>query len=163
MKVVVSDTSPIRALNNLGLIDLLRELYAEVVVPTAVDAELRQPRDGEQPIDLSQLVFISIRAPSSAVDVAAFRTKLDPGESEALALAVEMRADLILMDEKAGRSSAGRLGITTTGTFGVLVEARRLGLVAALAPLIDRLRDEHRFFVTPEVRARVLLAVGESS
>ncbi len=162
MKVIVSDTSPIRALANLGLLDLLRDLYGEIVVPPAVDAELRRPRAGQHEIDLRGLAFVTIRPPLSATEVARFRTRLDAGESEALALAAELQADLILMDEIAGREAAREIGVVTVGTFGILVDAKRLGLIQAVAPLVDRLRDEFRFFVTPTVRSIVLRAAGES-
>src|SRR4051812_33204914 len=113
--VVVSDTSSIRALAHLGLVDLLRELFFEALIPPAVAAELQDPPSDSAQFDVSVIPFIRGQIPGDRVQVDQFLLSLDPGESEALALALESRADLILIDEVAGRAAAQRLGLAPMG------------------------------------------------
>src|SRR5215813_10088940 len=102
MAIVVSDTSPIRALAHLGLLDLLPRLFGDVLIPPAVLGELGTPRTLLPAVDVSQHPFIQVRAPVDANLVAQLRTEIDPGESEAIALAVEVKPDRLLMDEVQG-------------------------------------------------------------
>jgi uncharacterized protein len=159
--VVVSDTSPIRALAHLALLDVLRQLFGEVIVPPAVVEELERPRSQATPVILSHLGFISCRTPGNLARVADFMQTLDPGESEALALAEELQADLILMDERLARRRAAALGLPTLGALGVLLRAKQERIIPAIAPLIDRLRAELRFFMTDDLRADLLRRAGE--
>ena len=86
---------------------------------------------------------------------------LDPGESEALALAVELGISVILIDEAADRAAAMRLGLLPVGVLGTLVRAKQRGLVDRVEPLIDRLEREIGFFVSQELRAEILRRAGE--
>jgi hypothetical protein len=117
MAIVVGDTSPIRALAHLGLVDVLRDLYLDVLVPTAVDRELKNPASGQGTIDVAAFPFIHVRAPSDRAIVGSFARGLDPGESEAIALALEVGSSLILIDESKGRSSAVRAGLVPVGVL----------------------------------------------
>lgn len=161
MSIVVSDTSPIRALAHLGHTDLLHALFGEVLVPPAVATELEKPRSRFQPISLHGLVFVRIQAPQNRKAVAELQATLGPGEAEALVLAVEVRADAILIDESAGRAAALRRGLAPLGVLGILLRAKERGLVDLLRPLLDRLQNELGFFVSPELRSAVLKQAGE--
>jgi predicted nucleic acid-binding protein len=108
--VVVSDTSPLRALAQLGLLDLLQVLFGQVLVPPAVAQELRHPPGGLPVIDIAQVDFVLLQAPQNQIQVQQLLQSLDPGEAEALALAVEVQADAVLIDEAAGRIAAAQLG-----------------------------------------------------
>ncbi len=90
----------------------------------------------------------------------ALLAELDAGEASAIALASELHADLVLIDDRRGREVARRMALPVKGTLGVLVEARDRGLLPSLAPVIGELR-EAGFWVTDEVVARVLALVGE--
>ena len=87
---------------------------------------------------------------------------LDGGEIAALSLALELSADLVLMDEAEGRATATALMLTTMGLLGVLLQARRRSLISSLAPLLDRLELEARFWMAPSLRGSILRAAGES-
>ncbi len=161
MKVVISDTSPVRALANLGLLRLLGEIYEEVIIPSAVESELADPPAGHIAVKVADLPFVRVHPVLDDSRFRSFLVDLDPGESEAMALALELRADLILIDETAGRARAKQVGLDTIGVLGILLEAKHRGLLETLAPLLDQLQTEHRFFIGSRLRNDVLLRAGE--
>jgi predicted nucleic acid-binding protein len=161
--IVVSETSPVRALAHLGRLELLRELFTQVIVPPAVAKELRNPPGGQIAVDVDTLTFVTVHAVSDPANVDQFQNDLDPGESEALAIALELEAQFILMDEAAGRKKAKEVGLTPIGVLGVLLEAKRRGDRTVLRPLLDQLQNELHFFISPGLRAEVLRQAGESS
>ena len=94
--------------------------------------------------------------------VSEFRLRLDAGEAEALALAEELHADLVLVDELAGREVARQCGFTVLGTLGILLRAKQQGLCPAVGPLLDRLQRKLNFFVSPGLRQTILRQAGEA-
>ena len=94
--------------------------------------------------------------------VQALRQDLDPGESEAIALALELGADLLLMDERFGRESAQYFGLRYIGLVGVLIEAKHKGLISTVQPYLDALRDRAGFRLSTVLYERVLRDLGES-
>jgi hypothetical protein len=140
-RLVVVNTTPIIALSLIGELDLLRSLYDQVVVPSAVEAEvLAGGRGGVGSSELREASWLrvaSLQDPRRAE----LLVDLDRGEAEVLALAQELHADLVIIDERLARLHAKRLGLTLTGTLGVLLRAKQLGYVKAIAPLIGRLRQ----------------------
>lgn len=159
--IVVSDTSPIRALHHLNLLNLLPDLFGEVIVPFAVEAELIRPRGNSSSVDVAAFPFIRVQAASDQTRVDELLNELDRGEAEALALAIEISADVVLIDESRGRRKALDLHLAVTGLVGVLIEAKLRGFIPAVIPLIDRLRDELNFWIGPELRRRVAVLAGE--
>lgn len=159
--VVVSDTSPLRALQALDRITLIEHIYGRVLVPPAVVTELaaNAPRLG--PFVVTAYPFLVTQAPTDLANVARLHEELNIGEAEALALAVETRAEAVLIDESDGRKVAARLGLRTVGVLALLVEAKSRGLVPAIAPLMDILDERISFRVSQAVRRRVLEDAGE--
>ena len=136
--IVVSDTSPLVALWKLGLLGILPILYGTVVIPSAVEAELRAPGHSESAdaIFEASAGWLAVRSPASIREFAG----LDPGETSAIALAKELRADALIMDERAGRIVSEREGIPTVGTIGVLELAAQNDLLD-LADAFERLKS----------------------
>lgn len=161
MVIVVSETSPIRALAHLNRMDRLAALFDRVLVPPAVDVELRSA-PGDLPfVDVRLLAFAQIQFPSDQQKVIELRRILDPGESEALALALEIGGGSILIDEATGRSMAKKLGLKPIGVLGLLVRGKQHGLIALLEPLLDEPEDGLGFFISNSLRAEVLRLAGE--
>jgi|SRR2546428_9084052 len=105
MSIVVSDTSPIRAFHFLRQISLLQRLFGAVIIPPAVANELIHPAHPFEPLDLSVIPFVEVRAPHDQQRVAHYANSLDIGEAEAITLAAELGA-LLLIDEIDGRAAA---------------------------------------------------------
>ena len=110
MSVVVSDTSPIRALAHLGHLSILHDLFGEVLIPPAVAAELEQPRSRFAAVPVDSLSFFRVQTPHNHPMLEELLSTLGPGEAEALTLAVEVHADAVLIDESSGRAAARRSG-----------------------------------------------------
>lgn len=134
MPVVVSDTSPLRVLAHLGHLGWLSDLFDQVFLPPAVAFELRQPPATFQPLEVSTWPYLQDRAPQNAARVAELLSVLDAGEAEAIALAEEVNAELVLIDELAGREVARRGGFTVVGTLGILLEAKQRGVCPSRFP-----------------------------
>ena len=116
---VVADASPLIAHQQIGQLRLLHALFGEVIVPPAVKLET-QP-------SVPSVPWIVERRPSQPIAPLELRMSLGAGESEALALAVEMRTGRLLVDERAARHAAQALGLNVIGTLGVLLAAKREG------------------------------------
>lgn len=137
--IVVADTTPLRYLILIDHAHVLPALYGGVVVPPAVVAELSQERTPEPVRDwLSRRPdWLSVRAPSRPVSSSTLSLGL--GEREAIALAEELTADALLMDDRDARLEAERRNLPVLGTLRVLADAAEHGL-ADLPTACDRLR-----------------------
>lgn len=161
MAVVVSDTSPVRSLSHLDCLSLLRDLFGQVVIPPAVEQELRTPPASFKSVDLRKHGFVRIQAPRDRKRVESFLESLDAGEAEALALAEEIKASAVLIDEAAGRASAVQNGLPVIGTLGILLRAKERGLIDAIRPLLDSLQKDLGFFIGASLRDFILQQAGE--
>jgi predicted nucleic acid-binding protein len=153
--IVVSDTSPILNLSAVGRLYLLRDLYAEIIVPPAVEQELL--RNGLQ----LEPSWTRVVAASDRNDVAALRQQLDPGEAESIVVAGELEASLLLIDEKRGRRIALDRGLEVTGLLGVLAEAKARGLVQRCQPVLDDMIRLAGFWIGDDLRNRYLRGLNE--
>lgn len=105
--------------------------------------------------------WLQTRAVSDRTLVEALSNELDIGEAEAIALAVEIQADQVLIDERRGRLVANRLNLRYTGILGILVEAKSKGLITEVRPLLDALINEAGFWVAEPLYNSVLRLVNE--
>lgn len=138
-RTVVANTTPIIALALISQLDLLRHLYGEVVIPPTVQVEvLAGGTRGIGVAELQRANWIRVM-PLQDPRRADLVSDLDRGEAEVIALAQEMNADLVIIDERLARRHAKRLRLPLTGTLGVLLKAKQRGLVPAVRPLIEQL------------------------
>ena len=161
MAVVVSDTSPLRALAQLSKLDLLRTMFTEVFVPPGVIGELRSPRRNFASLDLGSLPYVKVQAPTDRALIGELEQQLDAGESQAIALAIELNAHMLLIDEATGPREAKRRGIPVTGVLGILRDAKLAGHISTVRRLIDELITGQGFFVSDALRSRILADCGE--
>lgn len=160
--IVVSNSSPLIALSIADSLDLLRALYVTIHIPEAVYHEVvirgaglpgataiaNTPWIVQQPIanqqNLAQLLSAG----------------LDKGESEAIVLASELSAGLLILDESHARAVARQRGLQVTGTIGVLIAAKNVGMVAAIKPLLAQL-SAGGFYISPQIIVHALQLAGE--
>jgi predicted nucleic acid-binding protein len=143
---------------------LLRSQFGEVRIPSAVHAELQRLRHATALRAIQDAIDAGWIRPCAVLQgklVQSLAAMLDAGEAEAIALALELRAELILLDEKDGRRAAERAGLRVTGVLGILLRAKQQGAITQLKPEIEALRALARFYVSPGLRLRVLEAAGE--
>ena len=159
--IVVCDASPIIGLSSVGQLDLLRQLYQGIVIPEAVAREVAAGwgRSGSE--DVLRVDWIKIEKVGDSVLRRALDGELDSGEAEAIALAVEIKAEILLIDERRARKVAQRLGIAVVGVLGVLLEAKKKGLIPKVHPILDSLLEDAGFRIHPDLYQRILEAAGE--
>jgi predicted nucleic acid-binding protein len=160
---IVSNASPLINLARIGKLDLFHKLYSELIVPEAVWQEVVVEGAGYPGADeVKTAPWIKVRAVNNKPLVQVLRQDLDAGEAEAIALALEVGAELLLMDEHLGRETARHLGLRYMGLIGVLIEAKHKGLIHAVKPYLDALRDIAGFRVSDALYRRVLQDEGEA-
>lgn len=160
MRDVVTNTSPLLYLHQLGLLELLPRLYERVIVPTAVVAELSDGgRFGYDVPAPATLPWVAVEAAPGAAFLPMV-TALGDGERAAIALAASRKSDLLLLDDALARRHARLLGSPVTGTLGVLLRAKTAGLLPVLVPVVDKL-EQLGFRLAPETRAGVIRLAGE--
>jgi predicted nucleic acid-binding protein len=141
---------------------LLHQLYGTVLIPEAVYQELTDPNfPVAGATEVQTFDWIQTRAVSDRTLVEALSNELDIGEAEAIVLAVEIKADQVLIDERRGRLVATRLNLRYVGILGILIEAKSQGLIAEVKPLLNALIDEAGFWVAEPLRNSVLQLVNE--
>lgn len=154
-ELVVSDTSPLLNLALIDRLDLVREQFSTVTAPEQVWEELLA---GEEGVDALQSLnadeTLDIVTVEEDALFAELRRDLDRGESAALAYAVEMGADRILIDEREGRQAARRHNIPVTGAVGVLLRAARTGQISLQSEL-DALRSAG-FWISDDLYQKAL-------
>jgi len=158
---VVCNTSPLQYLHQLGVLHVLPALVRRVIVPPAVVDELDAGRaQGLVLPDPRALDWIAIRTPAGA-PVLSLVTDLGPGETQVIALALENRDAIVVLDDGVARRVAEALEIRLTGTLGLLLDAKRARLIPAVTPLLDQL-ESLRFRLAAPTRAAVRALAGES-
>jgi predicted nucleic acid-binding protein len=153
--IVVSDTSCISNLLSIGREELLPCLFGEVLIPPAVLRELLR-------FHVRVPDFVRCVSPVETGQMARLSEELDLGEAEAICLALELKADRLLIDEAPGRAAALREGIPIIGLVGVLVAAKRAGHLGTIGPVLRQLEVDAGFYLSASLKDDVLRAVGEA-
>lgn len=161
MPEAITDTSPIQYLYQTNLLDLLPTLYDQITMPQAVVDELDRGRAQGMVPDTFSLAWITVRQVQASTLVPSL-PNLGLGEREALTLAVTTPDSLVILDDALARGYARQLNVTFTGTLGVLLKAKQLGHIDAIAPVLDQL-DALRFRLDKATRAAVLRLANEGS
>lgn len=141
--IIVSDTTPISELAKVGYLNLLPQLFGKVVIPQGVFDELQM---GQHPAselvqNLSWLEVVTVHH-QQVIDELQKSFNLDLGESEAIALAEEIRASQLLIDEKAARKVASARKLPLIGTMGILLLAKRRGLLNNVTDVLNQMRGQ---------------------
>ena len=162
--IIISDTSPLSSLALVDYLSILKDIYTNVVIPQAVANELANLTEEDIRIKaIISLNWIQVKQAANLELVACLRNEynLDLGEAEAIALALELKADELLIDERLGRREAVRLGLSITGVLGVLLIAKNRGLISKVQPIIDALILQANFRISRQLYEEVLQTANE--
>lgn len=135
--IIVSNSTPLISISKIGKINLLRDLFGQVFIPEAVYNEVAVQGQGRAGWNLPS--YIEVKHITNAMASQFLQSQLDYGESEAIVLAKEMHAELLIMDEKKARRIAKLNGITVIGTLGVLQKAKEEGILKSMKECMDEM------------------------
>ncbi len=160
--IVVSDASPLISLATINQLEILQKLFEKVVVPIEVFREVTEfgsemPGAG----DVKRASWIEVMECEDNRLVKALSLQLDPGEAEAIVLAIQLQADLLLIDERIGRRVAKEFKLTITGILGVLSRAKQEGILPAVKLTLDRLIKEAGYRFGKDLYEEILKTEGE--
>lgn len=161
---VISNTSPLLNLAIIEHLFLLPQQFGQVYIPLAVLAELKITENLPGSSALQTAIndgWLVTQTVKDTALVSLLRRDLHQGESEAIALAVELSADKILLDEKEARQAARALGLSITGILGILLRGWHEGSVSSIKALIERLQQDANFRIAPALLTQILQESGE--
>ncbi|MFL6232744.1 MAG: DUF3368 domain-containing protein [Thermoanaerobaculia bacterium] len=159
--IVVSDAGPLIHLSLVSSLGLLREIYGRILIPRLVYDEVVKKGEGlAGSTEVAEADWIEVSDSPESDLFRLLRTHLDPGETAAICLAMERKAQWILSDDRPARLAAEALGLQVKGTLGILAVAKREGLIPAVAPLLRHLQSSG-VWLAEELVAKVLKDLGE--
>ncbi len=165
MQEAVSDSSTLIHLAGIGRLELLKEFYGKILITPAVWKEVVEEGKGRPGVkevkEAHKSGWIEVIAPSNESVVRLLERELHNREAEAIALGIERRPVVILLDELEARRAADVYGLQKTGVIGILIRAKLEGKVASLREELDRLRSEAGFWIGDEIYWQALKAVTE--
>lgn len=160
MREPVVNSTPLITLCNIGRIDLLRALYTTVHIPRAVFDEVTSKKDSACELLLSKPDWICVSETPEPDDERLMRARLHAGEVGVIMLAREIGSELAILDDNAAKKTAQYLGLSTTGTIGVLLRAKDEGLLDEVRPEIEKIR-RNGFWLSDAVVAMALRYADE--
>lgn len=149
-KTILSDTSCLILLEKIGEIDLLHEVFGEIVITQEIADEY----------GLVLPNWILIQNPSNINYQKILEASVDKGEASAIALAVELVDCLLIIDDLKGRNLANAIGIKITGTFGVILEAKLSGKISSVKPLLAKIKQTD-FRLSDKLEEQILIKANE--
>lgn len=162
MQKVICNSSILIHLAKIGKIELLKEYFQEVTIPEAVYKECIVEGDSRDEISMIKSAdWIRVLKVNDRKMVKLLQSSLDDGESEAIALALETKSELILLDDSDAREKARLFGLTITGTIGILLRAKVDGKIYNLKEMLEKLR-ETGFRITDTLQTKLLKEAGEA-
>lgn len=160
MPRVIVNSTPLIVLGNLNRLELLHQLYGDVVIPQAVFREVSEKNDVASK-QISDSAWIHVECVLEPTNRRIFQAKLHDGEVEVMLLAMQTpKADLVIIDDNAAKKTAKFLGLTVTGTLGVILKAKRNDLIPCVTPVLKDL-ENLGFFISDDIRSLVLQQAGE--
>jgi len=149
-KTIISDTSCLIILTNIGELDLLRRTYGSIVTTVEIAIEFGEP--------LPEWVTIENVLDKQKQQL--LEMQIDKGESSAIALALETPESTVILDDYRARKIAEQLGVNYTGTIGVIIRAKINGVIPSIKPVLLKIKETD-FRLSAEIERQALLAAGE--
>lgn len=162
MPLVISNSSPIINLAIIGRLDLIRKFWGKIYIPEVVWQEVViDGKDREEVDTIKEADWIIVEKVQDNNLVIALEQDLDKGEAEAIVLAIEKEADIVLIDESDAREVADIYGINKTGVLGILIMAKLRNEISSLKAEIDNLQKKANFWLKDSLIEGALEKVGE--
>ncbi|MBS1605238.1 MAG: DUF3368 domain-containing protein [Bacteroidetes bacterium] len=149
-KTIVSDTSCFIVLTNIGELDLLRKVYGSIVTTIDIAIEFGEPLPD----------WVIIEKVTDKYRQQLLEMQIDKGESSAIALALETPDSTVILDDYRARKIAEQLGVSYTGTIGVIIKAKTNGAIPSIKPILAKIKETD-FRLSPDLERQALLAAGE--
>lgn len=151
MRRVIVNSTPIIVLCNIGLLDILKALYAEIYIPEAVYREVTEKDDSACQVLKTALNWIHVERIANQSDKKMYKAKLhQEGTAD----------DLVVIDDNAAKKTAKYLGLKVTGTIGVLLKAKREGIIPEIASVLEKMK-KNGFYISENLEQLVLEQTGE--
>ncbi len=161
--MIVANTTPLINFAAIKELRILEQLFGQVVIPEEVAIELLEKGDSyASAIEIRRVTFLQRQA---IQNVSLFQTlcrELDAGEAAAIVLALEQNANLLILDEIAGRNIARFHGVLVVGSIGCLVEAKKQGIIPVIKPYLQAMKEQARFWISDSLYQTVLDDAGEN-
>ena len=149
-KAIISDTSCLILLDNIGELEILQKLFGTIITPSLVAIEFGQ----------SLPPWIEIQEPADKNYQSIIEASIDKGEASAIALAIELEDCLLIIDDLKGRKFASQIGLTIIGTIGVIVDAKLSGIIPSVKPILAKIKLTN-FRITEQLETIILRKSGE--
>ena len=161
--VVISNSSPIMNLAAIGQLHLIQEMLGKIIVPEEVWTELVIRGEGKPGTrEIKEAKWIKVAKVKNRDLAKTFSKDLDAGEAAAIALAIEKKSDLILLDETDARNVAEFYDLRKTGVIGILLRAKKEGLIREIIPILEKLQTEAHFWIKSELYESIISQSGET-
>ena len=149
-KIIISDTSCFIILSNIGELNLLYKLYGEIITTSTIAEEF-----GEQLPD-----WVKIQNVSDKLRLQILELQIDKGESSAIALALETPKSILILDDYKARKVAENLGLSFTGTIGIIIKAKLQNIIPSIKPIIEKIKQTN-FRISAEIELQAYQEANE--
>lgn len=150
LKTIISDTSCFIILSKIEELDLLQKLYGQIITTSDIAEEF-----GEKLPDWVIIEKVTYKYSQQILEM-----QIDKGESSAIALALEIQDCTLILDDFKARKIAKNLGLTFTGTIGIIIKAKLNGIIPSIKPYLQKIKDTN-FRITPEIELQALKEAKE--
>ena len=149
-KPIISDASCFIALTNIGALELLQLVYRQIVTTPEIAMEF-----GEDLPEWVEIIAVADKEKQKLLE-----EQVDKGEASAIALALESEDPFLILDDYWARKLAEKLKLNHTGTIGVILAAKRKGIIPSIKPLLEKIKQTN-FRFTPELEFQALVQANE--
>lgn len=147
---IISDTSCFIILTNIGELDLLHKVYGQILTTVEIAVEY-----GEKLPEWVEIVVVKDKYRQQLLEM-----QIDRGESSAIALALETPNSTVILDDYKARKIADQLGLSFTGTIGIIIKAKHKGIIPSIKPILQKMRQTD-FHISDEIELQALSEAGE--
>jgi predicted nucleic acid-binding protein len=148
-KIIIADTSCLIVLNKIDEFDILQKLFGEILITSEIKNEFGSPLPD----------WVVVKDPLNQLSQNVISASLDKGEASAIALALEEKDPLLILDDLKARRMASGLGLNYTGTLGVLGDAQQSGFLKSIKPIIDKIKKTN-FHLSDELVKQILMRLA---